>query len=345
MRNILILVALLAFGYIIYSNRAELADTWELLKNVDLRVALILPLVQLISYFFISGYYRSFIRSFGGKITRWRAFGTTTALNFVNQILPSGGASGTTYLIYAFKDKASTSQLTLIQVGRYVIASLTYVPMLAVAYFLLIQAGQMNSQLQLVFWLVAIVSLPGTILLILGLRKQSIVDGIVTGLLKFINWFGRIFLRRTKPVVNTSSRQGFLKEFHDGVAFIRERGRHILKPYAYMQLSAVAEIAIVYLAFLIVGVSVNPGVIIIGFTAANLVGAVSVIPGDVGVHELAIITVLSYIGVERETAIAGTLMYRIFNKVIVMSIGFVLYVKFLKPIVNNVESGKNGAVV
>src|SRR5690606_30679064 len=227
-----------------------------------------------------------------------------------------------TYLIYAFKDKARPGQLTLIQVGRYVLAMLTYVPILLGAYLLLAAHGELNSQLRVAFWVVMAASLPGAALLILGIRNQKLVDAIVSGVMRFINAVARTVFRRRQPLIDTDSRHGFLKEFHDGIAFIRERGRHVIKPYLYMQLSTLSELSIVYLAFRIIGVDVDPGVVIIGFTAANLVGAISIVPGDVGVHELTMITVLSYVGVSNESAIAGTLMYRVFNKIIVMSIGF-----------------------
>lgn len=338
LRNILLIIAVVAFGYVLISNRENLSETWQLLKNVDIRLALILPLLQLVSYFFISGYYRSFIKSFGAKISWARAFGTTTALNFVNQILPSGGASGTTYLIYAFKDKARPGQLTLIQVGRYVLAMLTYVPLLIIAYASLLAGDLLNTQLNVVFWIVAAISLPGAILVLLGIRNQKLVDAIAGFIIRVINAIARTIFRRKQAVIDTALRMGFLKEFHEGIAFIRERGRHVIKPYIFMLLSTITEIAIVFAAFTIVGVDVEPSVIVIAFAAANLVGAISIIPGDIGVHELTIITVLSYIGISSESAIAGTLLYRVFNKIVVMGIGFIFYIKYLKPIIGNVST-------
>lgn len=338
-RNILLIVAVVAFAFLLVANREDLGETWQLLKNVDLRLALLLPVVQIVSYYFISGYYRSFIHSFGGiNLARWRAFGTTMALNFVNQILPSGGASGTTYMIYAFKDAATPGQLTLIQLGRYIIASLAYVPLLAASWLWLYSQNLLNPQLTTVLVVVGIISLPGTILLIIGLRNQRLVDAIVRGALGFINWVARTVFRRKRQLVKVSLSHGFLKEFHDGMAFIRERGTRVIKPIIYMQLSTLAEILIVWLAFWIVGINIDPAIIVIGFTAANIAGAISIVPGDVGVHELAIITVLSYVGISQDSAIAGTLMYRVFNKVLIMALGFVFYVKFLKPIVKNVKS-------
>jgi uncharacterized protein (TIRG00374 family) len=336
-RNILLIGAIIAFAVVLYTNREQLSETWELLRNVSIGTLILLPVVQLVSYFFISSYYRTFLESMGAKISIWRAYGTTAALNFVNQVLPSGGASGTTYLVYAFKDQATPGELTLVQLGRYVMASFTYVPLLITAYIWLLVTGDLNQQLGIMLIILSIVSLPGTTLLILGLKNQARVDRVVAAILRFVNRVVKVVSRGKKGPIKVSQETGFLKEFHDGVSFIRSQGKTVIMPFIFMQLSTLAEVTIVNLAFAAIGVSINPAVVLIAFTAANIAGIISVIPGDVGVHELAIITVLSYVGIMRETAIAATLLYRVFNKIIVMSIGFVCYVTFLKPLVENAQ--------
>jgi uncharacterized protein (TIRG00374 family) len=337
LRNLLLIIALLGFALVLFLNRSDLDKTWDLLKNVSLVSVLILPVMQLVSYFFISQYYRSFILQFGGKISNWRAFGTTSALNFVNQILPSGGGSGLTYLIYAFKDKAKPGQLTLIQLGRYTLAFLTYIPLLIVAFVWLLVTGELNQQLGILLTVLFLISLPGTVIFIVALRHRDLVDKVVGWFLKLANKIVMFFTRKQRPPIEISRRHGFLKDFHDGVEFIQKQGRKIVRPLMYMQLSTIAEVSIVILAFWVLGVNISPAVILVAFTAANVVGVISVIPGDVGVHELAVITVLAYVGVPEGSALAGTLLYRVFNKIVIMSIGFMFYVKIIKPLVKNVR--------
>lgn len=335
LKNILLVVAIVGFGLVVWGARAQLAETWHLLSQVNPWSILLLPLTQLISYFFLSQYYRTFIKSFGGVIGAWRAFGTTTALNFVNQILPSGGASGITYIINAFRDAVSGGQVTLIQLGRYVLAFLSYVPLLLLAMLWLVASGEFSGQIRLVFTVLMLISLPGTVLLILAVSKQRFVDVAVGGILRFLNRIIAIVTRGRGKPITVSATSGFMKEFHDGVTFLKSQGHQVIKPYLFMQLSTLAEVTIVNLAFWVLGVSINPGIVLLAFTAANVVGVISIVPGDVGVHELAIITVLSYIGIDQSTAIAGTLLYRVFNKMIVLSIGFYFYIRLIKPLMDN----------
>lgn len=336
-RNILLLVAVVGFGLVLWGAREQLSETWDLLRRVELLRILLLPLVQLMSYFFLSQYYAAMIKNFGGQIGRWRAFGTTTALNFVNQILPSGGASGITYIIYAFKDKVDGGKITLIQLGRYVLAFLSYVPLLLLSLVWLLASGDFNGEVRLIFIVLLLVSLPGTFMLILALGNQRLVDGMVSGILRFLNRLISLFTKGKGKPVTVSPERGFLKEFHDGITFLKSQGHKVIKPYIFMQLSTLAEVTIVVLAFWVLGVPVEPGIVLLAFTAANVVGVVSIVPGDVGIHELTVVTVLSYVGVEQSAAIAGTLLYRVFNKLIIMAIGFIFYVRFLKPLIDNAK--------
>lgn len=337
LRNILLVIAVAGFGLVIFGARDQLGETWKLISGVSLGALLLLPLTQLISYFFLSEYYRAMIGNFGGRIRLWRTYGTTVALNFVNQILPSGGASGITYIIYAYRDAVDGGKVTVIQLGRYVFAFLSYVPLLGLSYLWLNASGDFTGPVQTLFIVLLLVSLPGTALLVLGLSNQRIVDKFLSAILRLINRLVAISTRgRAKPITISKS-SGFLREFQDGVAYLKSQGSKIILPYGFMLLSTVAEITIVNLAFLVLGISISPGILILAFTAANVAGVVSIVPGDVGVHELAMITVLGYIGVESTTAIAGTLLYRVFNKLIVMAIGFFSYVYFLKPLIRNAK--------
>ena len=339
LRNILLIVAAVGFGLVVYGARHQLDETWQLLTSVQPLALIALPLTQLASYFFLSQYYRTMIANFGRTMGNWRAFGTTIALNFVNQILPSGGASGITYVIYAYRDMVDGGKVTLVQLGRYVLAFLTYVPLLVAAMFWLAASGDFSGQIKNVLIILMLISLPGTALLVLALSKQKLVDTVLGWVLRALNQLIAVFTRGRRAPIIVSRSSGFMKEFHDGVVFLKSQGHRIIVPYLFMQLSTIAEVLIVNLAFTAIGVDVNPGILLLAFTAANVVGVVSVIPGDVGVHELTMITVLGYVGIDQSTAIAGTLLYRIYNKLISLSIGFIFYLRFLKPLIRNAKGG------
>lgn len=335
---LMLIVAVVGFVLLLIYQQEILRDTWQTLKGVDIKFMLLLPFIQIINYFFIGTYYRKMFELFGAKIDVVRSWGVVAAMNFVNQILPSGGLSGITYLAYGFRMKIETGKTTLIQIGRYMFAFMAYALLLPVSVYLIVVGGRSEILDSLVEeasnnW--AALAVVAIFLLLLGLVIGSFINKWVahaTGrmLLRFLNWFNRKILRRSNHIELNIVKQ-LNREFHQGTDLIKQQGFKSLRPAVFMFLSAMTEILIVYVSLLAVGGDVGMGPVFLAFVAANVVGTVSVIPGDVGVHEATVILVLVAFGAPEPVAISTTLMYRVFNKVIFLPIGFYFYARILKP--------------
>jgi uncharacterized protein (TIRG00374 family) len=331
-------VAIVAFGLLLYFERDQLADTWDTLLNANLWLVLLLPFIQIVNYFLIGQYYRKMFANFGTYFSRKRSWGVVAAMNFVNQVLPSGGLSGITYLAYGFRTSLETGKTTLIQLGRYVFAFGAYAVLGPLALLLVVIDGNFNEfgdlldkaannsgavATMVVFILIAVVT-------VIVMFNQSLSHKMMKSVLRILNWFKRNLLRRKRPIKLNFLRKIY-KELNEGVGFIKQQGIGALKPAFYMLLSAVAELAIVYVSLLAIGQSPEIGIVFISFVAANIVGVVSIIPGDVGVHEATMIITLSAFGIPESAAISATLLYRVFNKVIFLPIGLFFYTRILKP--------------
>lgn len=345
---ILIIIALVGFGLLIYYQRETLKDTWEALLDARLIFVLLLPLLQVINYFLIGNYYGKMFAQFGTNISQTRSWGVVAAMNFVNQVLPSGGLSGITYLAYGFHSSIESGKTTLIQIGRYVFAFTAYAILLPLAILLLARQGRFEDLLDIskdasgnVGIIITSVLFVVFILLVISLLisdKTSHVLGANSQ--KVINWFNRTILRRPQ-VYEFKFLKQLNSEFHDGVSFFKQKGFKGIIPGVFMLLSACVEIAIVYVSVLAVGggeVGLAP--VFFAFIAANIVGVISIIPGDVGVHEATVILVLAAFGVDEPVAISATLLYRVFNKVIFLPIGFYFYTNILKPALEAKKSPK-----
>lgn len=323
-----------AFFVVLATSRQQLEDTFELLGDADLRLVALLPFMQLTSYFFIANYYRSFLQAFGSKVKLLEMYRMVIALYFVEQVLPSGGASGITYLAYVLRKVASVGKTTLVQLSRYVLSYTSYILIMAASVVFLV-ADDMANDRALTTAVVLFISLISNIFLTAWiLRSQKAIDGFVSGITRFVNWVARTLIRKNEPVLSKKAISKNLIAFHEGVETIFKTKSAVLKPFLFMTMSTVMQLSIVYTSFLAIGESVNPGVVFVSFALANLVGVISVIPGDVGVHEATMIFVLSSSGVDSEVAIAATLLYRVFNKIIMLSIGFFFYARYLKPAEN-----------
>lgn len=320
-----------AFFVVIATSQEQIRETRDLLADADLRFVLMLPLLQLLSYFFISNYYRTFLRAFGSKVRLGEMYRMVIALYFVEQVLPSGGASGITYLAYVLRKVATVGTTTLVQLSRYVLSYTSYILIMAASILFLVSAELENNR-----------ALYAAIALFIGLsanlvftawvvQSQRTIDAFVSAITRFVNWVARTLIRKHEPVLSKEAITKNLVAFHDGVETIFKTRSAIVQPFLFMTLSTVTQLTIVYTSFVAIGESVNPGVVFVSFAVANLVGVISVIPGDVGVHEATMIFVLSSSGVDPAVALSATLLYRVFNKIIMLIIGFFFYARYLKP--------------
>ncbi len=321
---------MLGFFLILYTGRSIISDTVEILKNVDIRILIILPLLQFVSYIFIAGYYRSALRIFGHEISHLRAYGTVVSIYFVEQILPSGGLSGMSYIAYALRTVASIGLTTIIQISKYLFNYAAYVLIIPVGLVLLIRDQEAEPA---ALWLGVALFVGLTLALTLAgylFSSQNHIDRFVKLVSKFVNNIARKFFKK-KQLIKAGALSRDLKEFHNGAKGLLNSRSQMIKPFLFMVAAATIQLTTVYLAYVAVGETLNPGIVIMAFTFANVVGALSVVPGDVGVHETAMILVLSAVGVDPAVAISGTLLYRVFNKLIVLPVGFVVYTRYLKP--------------
>ncbi|MDX1766210.1 MAG: lysylphosphatidylglycerol synthase transmembrane domain-containing protein [Candidatus Saccharimonadales bacterium] len=332
--TVIILLAV-AFGVLLFSSRDKIDETIDLLRSVDLRILALLPLIQLTSYFFVANYYQRFLGAFKRKVKLGEMYRMVIALYFVEQVLPSGGASGITYLAYALRKVASVGKTTLVQLSRYLLSYTSYILIMIAALAFLIADDEPNFRATL-WGSMILAGLIGNIFLVAWLiRHQNAIDGFVNAITRFVNWVARVFIRRRESVLAKETITNNLKAFHDGVDTIFQNKQAVIGPFIFMALSTAMQLLIVYMSFVAIGQWVNPGVIFVSFALANLVGIISVIPGDVGVHEAMMIFVLSSAGVDSAVAVSATLLYRVFNKIIMLSIGFFFYARYLKPAENH----------
>lgn len=347
-RQKLTLVAGLIFASLIYFNFEVIEKAFNQLGKTDLRIFAIVPVMFAASYFCIANYYVSFFRAFGKKLYLPRVYGLVFALNFVNQILPSGGLSGMTYFIYGIdktRKKVSTGLATLSHFGRYMFSYASYFFVLAAALVFILTGddqlardfltegitlfGLQVSGIGILIWLV------GSSVLLISLiwwviSSKSRVDSFIGGAGRFIDWVSRKF-RGGKRLFGTDAISKTVTDFHQGYIEIRKHGTRMLRPLLFMVLSTTFEVLVVYFSYLAVGAEINPGILMVAFTLANVAGVISVIPGDVGVHETVMLVMLALIGVDSGVALSGALLYRVLIKFLYTGIGFIFYNRILKP--------------
>lgn len=324
-RYIFVLLALGAFIVIGFLNRGEVKEAIGLLRTARWPLLALAPLIQLISFYANARYYQTFMATFSYPAGLGRLYRMSLALNFVNQITPSAGISGVTFFSYGLRQQVPAGKATLIQFGRYFLTFVSYSVLLLFALLLIYFGGGIDKIIVRVVVLLIAGSLLGFGLFIYALSTKRGFNRLIYRLQRLVDWSAARFRRSKRPVVGKGRMKRLLIEFHQGFDLVSRERHRLLKPLFYALMGSFMELATLYVVFAALGALINPGAAIIGYAVANTASAVSVVPGDVGIYELAMVASLSATGISLGIALSATLLYRILNKALFLPIGFYYY--------------------
>jgi uncharacterized protein (TIRG00374 family) len=307
----------------------EIVKAWRLLDSVNLWILALLIPVQFFSYYAGGGMIFSYLRSKGELkgVSHWRITRIALELNFVNHILPSGGAAGFSYLGWVLSHygvKASRS--TVAQLIRFTLTFLAFVIILIVAVVFLAYDGRINRLIIILSSLIALVSLTvifGTVFIVGNARRLKKFSTWLTNVAnKFVNWI----TRGKKPqIVQENVIPDFFGELHTDYLSIRKDSRILIKPFIWAFFVNIADVALIWIAFWSLGYMVSPAILFVAFGVSSLASAISVTPGGAGVYEAIMIAFLASSNVPPDVAIAGTLLARVTLVLGTIIFGYVFY--------------------
>lgn len=314
---------------IIFFAWDEIVKAWNLLDSVNIWIlALIVP-IQFISYYAVGETIFSYLRSKGNleNVSRLAVARMALELNFVNHVLPSGGAAGFSYMGWALKRHGvSAGRSTMAQIIRFVLAFLSFVIILLVSVFLLIldnkiQRGIIALSVFLVFLIVVGVAF---LIYIIGNHKRLItISGWLT---KNVNKIvKKITFGRKSQILKLEIVEDFFTDLHqDYIEIIRDK-KILIKPLLWSTLAVIMDALLIFIAFLSLGDFINPAAIFVAFGMSAAVSLFSVTPGGAGVYEAVMIAFLVSSGVSANVAIAGTLLARVVLVLLTIIFGYVFY--------------------
>lgn len=339
-RYLLIVFALVAIILLVILGWAEIEEAWQLIVNAELMILLFVPIVRFTSFFALARFYQTALAAFRYRCGLGKLYRLALAVNFVNQIAPSAGVSGATFISYNLRKEAAVGKVTLIEYGRYFMTYTSYAILLTSALAIVYFSGQIDRILVRIIILLVAGGVVGSVGFVLAVRSRRQLDKVVYFGQRTIDKIVKIFNKNKEPLVGRKRIEKIMREFHDGYSMIiRERGR-LGWPFIYALLVNFLEVTTLYLIFLSLGQVLNPGVVIIAYAVANSLGGISLVPGDFGIYEVAMVTVLSIVGIPLAVALSATLLYRVLNKALVLPFGFLFYSQFVSKIPESKLSAK-----
>lgn len=319
--------AMIGLAYIL---REQILETIRNLGKVNAYILLALIPLHVASYYSQGKLYQGIFRVLGERFRTRSMYRLTLELNFINNVFPSGGVSGFSYLpIRLREEKISTGKATLVQLMRFMLIFMSFQVLLLLGVIMLSLHGRVNNLTIFAASSLTTLLVIGTILMAYIIGNEGRIKAFFTAVTKALNWLIHFVRPHSPETINVARAQAAFFELHENYMYIRRNLFMLKRPLLFALSFCVAEIASIYAVYLAFGETVNPGAIIVAYAIANFAGIISVLPGGIGIYEALMTGVLVAAGVPASVSLPVTIMYRVLNMSIALPQGGWLYYRAL----------------
>ncbi len=331
LRRILVLAGLAGVAVAVILNRGQLHQFLSLLHQVRWYVLVLVIAVQLFSYWSNAKLYQTMLKAFGYKVEFRKLYELSLVVNFVNQVFPSGGLSAASFMSRSLHADVPVGKTTLVQLARQALTYLSFLIVLIIGFLMLFFGGGINKlAVRLILLLVLVVLLVSFVLLAI-LYDRALVERLVHWLLRHFGRFVRWLTKKPHALFTPGRVQRFLDEFYEGFHLITGESRRLMQPLFYALAGNVAEVMTIYVVFLAFGHVVNLGAVIAAYTLANIFSLLGVFTGGIGVYEATMVATMVALGIPLTLSLPVVAVYRGFNMLVFLPVGFYYYHKRLWP--------------
>jgi uncharacterized protein (TIRG00374 family) len=323
------IITVILLALVVFFGRHEIIHAWHLIGRVNILILLLMLPVQIFSYFAIGSMIFSYLRSKGDLKTtsRLSMARMSLELNFVNHIIPSGGAAGFTYLGWVLgRHGVSAGRAAMAQIVRFSLTFISFILLLILAVFILTLDGRVNRAMITVSLVLVFTTTVAAIAAVYVIGNKRHITKFSNWIVKTVNRIVRKFTRGKKPaLLKTEKIESFFLELHEDFLEIKRDKRILITPSIWAILANIADVILFVIAFGSLGVWVDPAILFVAFGVAGLASAVSITPGGAGIYEAVMIAFLVTSGVPPAEAIAGTILARVILLLGTILFGYVFY--------------------
>jgi uncharacterized protein (TIRG00374 family) len=302
----LLVAGLVAFIlYILFFvNPAQIADT---LSKTNLAIYSIAFVAYTLYTLCSSLVWHSLLNNLSVKITRRKAFLFTWVGLFFEATVPQLGWSAEiskTYLL-AKDSNVDSGRIGASVVGQKIFTMTITICALSAGLALLLLRYSLDLIAGLLIGLVLAVSIAILALVYWVSFRPSATQSLVNWIIKIMKHFRKSW----KPDKFKNKATEMLGSFHIGVDQLRANPKSLIQPIAYMFVSFIFEISVLFIAFASLGVAVPPDVVLIVFTLTGTLQSVGA-----ALFGFPIMTVIfSAMGMNQAVAVSAALLASIVN--------------------------------
>ncbi len=330
-RLYLTIATFIALAILIYSLRKQIGGVIDNLGRVNTLALLLIIPCEFLNYDAYARLYRSLFATLGKKVRYWPMFKVTLELNFVNHILPSGGLSGISYFnVRARAEGISAATSTVAQVTKLFLLFASFQPLLILGVLLLALRGHTNNLIMVIASSLITLLIIGTFAGLYVIESRRRINSFLTSITKILNRLIQLVRPKHPETINIASAQNTFNELHDNYVTFKSNLSALKKPFFYMLIANITEVAALYVVYIAFGHLVNVGAVILAYAVANFAGLISVLPAGIGVYEGLMTAVLAATGIPAELSIPVTIMYRVLNMFTQLTPGYYFYQKAVR---------------
>ncbi len=325
-KTILTVITLIALAGTAYALRHQIHETIDNFGKVNTWAVLLIIPLEFLNYVGQAKLYQGLFRLLGDRFKTRSMYWLTLELNFVNNVFPSGGVSGFSYLSLRMKGEGiSTAKATLVQMMRFIMVFISFQVLLFAGLLMLALAGSASRLTILVSGSLGTLLLVGTFLVAFIIGSKQRINDFFIFITRLLNWLIHLVRPHHPETINIGQARQTFTELHENYMVLRRKYTELKKPLLFALLANITEIAAIYVVYLAFGHAVNPGAVIIAYAIANFAGLVSVLPGGIGIYEALMTGVLAAGGVPPAISLPVTVMYRVVNMAVQLPPGYFLY--------------------
>jgi putative heme transporter len=312
-RTWLLVFTLAMIAILVVSVWHEVQGVIEHLAHANYWVLALLIPVQCISYLSTGESMFSYLRSRG----QLKGVRTTSAMrmslefNFLNHIVPSGGAAGLSFLSWKLGFfRVSPGDSIMAQLVRFVASFASYILLLLVVITWKAFSDTLAAPELVISAALTLIAGAAIALITLTIRNEKLVLGLIDRAVHRTNaLFRRVPLIR-KNVLKIDQAHRFAHDIGGAYTELRANPKALILPFAWSLIFNLADVALFYITFSSIGVEVNFGTLLIAYGISTICSIIVITPGGTGLYELLMVSILTLGGVTAADAIAGTIITR-----------------------------------
>lgn len=314
---------------LLWATRHELEHAWQLMQQVNVWIlALMLPLV-LLNYYAVGEMVFSYLRQRGAikHIRPLEQMRMSLEMNFVNHALPSGGASGLSYMTWRLsRYGVSTSRAAMAQIVRLAAGFASFGVLVMISVLLVTIDGNVNRWVILVSSSLVSVMIGLVIGSIYMLRDKKRLHTVAEWISRFVNhWTWKLTRGKKRVLIRRETLEQFFGEIHDDYVELNRNRSMLLKPFLWGIVFTCSDVAMFFVAFWSLGELVNPASILLAYGLATIAGFAVLTPGGSGAYEALMVGFLTVSGVAQGVAIAGVVLARVIILLVIIALGYAFY--------------------